>query len=406
MTLQQGVSQTSAHTYLLTFTLSSITGTGPYVSYDNGYEGPFATAGTYRVFIKTIANSDTIVFDDWDGAMSDAYTIDNVSYKEYTTGPQPVVANVANGLGSLILLDGLHNAAVGSGAFGSNSVGGYGVAVGFDALRLSNADENTAVGALALRSTTSGFENTAVGSSAGFGTITGKQNVAVGSNALLINGGNSGGGESNGNVAVGVSSLFNNNVGSINAALGTNALKNISGGVGNVGLGYNAGNAANGGDGNVFIGENSGPSGSGSVSNKLYIANAGGTPLIGGDFSTPSIDLNGVTTVPSLKTASNCSDSAGAAACGSAPSGSFVIDAGSNTTVVSTTAVTANSQIFLQIDASLGSRLSVTCNTGTGLALGAPRVTARTAGTSFTAGIDIVGGPVANPLCMSYWIVN
>jgi len=101
--------------------------------------------------------------------------------------------------------------------------------------------------------------------------------------------------------------------------------------------------------------------------------------------------------------ATNCSDSAGDAACAAAPAGSVVVDAADTTTIVSTTAVTADSQIFLQTDASLGTRLSVTCNTQANSTFN-PRVTARTAGTSFTITVD--AGPTTNPLCLSFLIVN
>ena len=100
-------------------------------------------------------------------------------------------------------------------------------------------------------------------------------------------------------------------------------------------------------------------------------------------------------------TATNCADGAGAAACGSAAAGSFVIDAGTTSTVVSTTAVTADSEIFIQEDSSLGTRLSATCNTTIARQY---VVTARTAGTSFT--VTASAAPVTNPACLSYKIVN
>ena len=103
-------------------------------------------------------------------------------------------------------------------------------------------------------------------------------------------------------------------------------------------------------------------------------------------------------------TATNCSSSASPAVCGSAAAGSFVIAAGTTSVVVDTTAVTANSQILLTEDSSLGTRLGVTCNTQSLLTLGIPKVTARTAGTSFTAGVEV--GPTTNPLCISYAIFN
>lgn len=132
-----------------------------------------------------------------------------------------------------------------------------------------------------------------------------------------------------------------------------------------------------------------------------------------GRTSAGLVEVNNGTTLGTLRdltarnlnaatytTATNCSDSAGAAACGSASAGSVVIDAGSTSVVVSTTAVTANSQIFVQYDSSLGARLSVTCNTTPAL----PSVTARTAATSFT--ITVPAGPVTDPACYSYRILN
>lgn len=97
---------------------------------------------------------------------------------------------------------------------------------------------------------------------------------------------------------------------------------------------------------------------------------------------------------------SNCSDGAGAAACSAAPAGSVVIDDGATTVVVSTTAVTANSQILVTFDSSLGTKLGVTCNT----TYVDPYVTARTAATSFT--ITAADPAGANPVCLSYFVVN
>jgi len=103
-------------------------------------------------------------------------------------------------------------------------------------------------------------------------------------------------------------------------------------------------------------------------------------------------------------TATNCSSSASPAVCGSAGAGSVVIAAGATSVVVDTSAVTANSQILLTEDSSLGTKLSITCNTQSLLTLGVPKVTARSAGSSFTASIEV--GPTTNPLCISYAILN
>lgn len=99
-------------------------------------------------------------------------------------------------------------------------------------------------------------------------------------------------------------------------------------------------------------------------------------------------------------TLSNCRSSASPAVCGSAAAGSVVVAAGSGSVVVKTTAVTANSQILVTFDSSLGSKLSVTCNT----TYDAPYVSARRAGESFT--ISVTSHPNTNPACYSYSIIN
>ncbi len=105
-----------------------------------------------------------------------------------------------------------------------------------------------------------------------------------------------------------------------------------------------------------------------------------------------------------FSTSSNCSSNASPAVCGAAAAGSVVVAAGATTIVVNTTAVTASSQVILTRDNSLGTKLSVTCNTQSSLTLGTPYVSARTASTSFTVTIDVA--PTTNPMCISYVIVN
>lgn len=97
----------------------------------------------------------------------------------------------------------------------------------------------------------------------------------------------------------------------------------------------------------------------------------------------------------------NCTSSASPAACAGTLQGSVTIAAAATAVTVNTTGVTANSQIFVFEDSSLGAKLSVTCNTTTGRTY---TVTARTAGTSFV--ITASAAPVADPACLSYSIVN
>jgi len=128
---------------------------------------------------------------------------------------------------------------------------------------------------------------------------------------------------------------------------------------------------------------------------------AGGS-VGGGTAAAPYL-----TSTPSFAkvlTASNCSNSASPAVCGSAASGSVALPTGTNPTlVVNSTAVTANSQIMLTVDESLRTKLSVTCNTTLSTLLN-PVVTARTAATSFTFTIGAI--IATNPACVSYTIIN
>jgi hypothetical protein len=124
--------------------------------------------------------------------------------------------------------------------------------------------------------------------------------------------------------------------------------------------------------------------------------------------STPSttLQVNGgflanSSKVGTMGTISDCVSSTSPAVCGSAPAGSIALSNGESTLIVDTTAVTANSQIFINEDSSLGTRLGITCNTGTGRNY---VINARVSGTSFT--VKSSANPVTHKACLSYLIVN
>jgi hypothetical protein len=125
-----------------------------------------------------------------------------------------------------------------------------------------------------------------------------------------------------------------------------------------------------------------------------------GTTTAGLTVGTSAISATTGATAPKYSTAANCSSAASPAVCAAASAGSIVVAAAATDVVVNTTAVTANSQIFVMPDSSLGTKLSVTCNTTPPVAL---TVTARTAGTSFTITST---APVTDPLCLSFFVVN
>ncbi len=114
----------------------------------------------------------------------------------------------------------------------------------------------------------------------------------------------------------------------------------------------------------------------------------------GGIFSSFGASLGNIATT------TNCSSAASPAVCAAAASGSVVVAAGATTVTVNTTRVTANSQIQLTFDSSLGTKLTVTCNTTPVQ----PTVSARVGSTSFT--ITVPTTPSVNPACFSYTIFN
>jgi hypothetical protein len=119
--------------------------------------------------------------------------------------------------------------------------------------------------------------------------------------------------------------------------------------------------------------------------------------LTGGSLSFPDAGT-GLLLIP---TTTNCTSSAAPAVCAAAPAGSVVVAAAATTVTVNTTAVTASSQILLTEDSSLGTKLSVTCNTTTGRTY---TVTTRTAATSFV--ITSSAAPTTDPACLSYTVLN
>lgn len=111
-------------------------------------------------------------------------------------------------------------------------------------------------------------------------------------------------------------------------------------------------------------------------------------------------------------TSTNCaavgtSASPSIASCGSAPAGHFscATNATGATCQVNTTAVTANSEIFVfeSDTAATGTALGVTCNTSTTVNPATRLLASSSAGTSFTINLGTV---TMNPACFSYHIIN
>jgi hypothetical protein len=168
----------------------------------------------------------------------------------------------------------------------------------------------------------------------------------------------------------------------------------------------------------------------GSGSGKLTLTSGGGgTTAIAANtgavasytWTLPTADASGeirsngsgtISINPGLATATNCSAVGTAAnpsvaSCAAASAGQFSCDpaATGGTCRVNTTAVTANSEIivFESDTTTTGTRLGVTCNTGTTVIPTSRILASSVAATSFTINLGTV---TTNPACFSYIIVN
>jgi hypothetical protein len=142
--------------------------------------------------------------------------------------------------------------AIGQNALTANTIGQGNVAVGTDSLKANTTSGfNTAVGALTLLANTEGGQHTAIGYSVLRANTTGYNNTGVGYAAMRFNttGYN--------NTAVGNSALFQNTTGYANAAIGLNALYANTTGTENTAVGASALGAVTTGSNNVAIGANS-----------------------------------------------------------------------------------------------------------------------------------------------------
>jgi hypothetical protein len=128
--------------------------------------------------------------------------------------------------------------------------------------------------------------------------------------------------------------------------------------------------------------------------------NAEGTNgLCQGATSNDKLSIDGGVVTPTYGTSTNCSDLQGQ--CGSAPAGWIVVPENSVSVQVNTTAVTGQSQIFLQEDSSIGASLNLSCNVTIGRTY---QITSRTPGVGFR--VTANAAPSGAPACLSYHIVN
>ena len=163
-------------------------------------------------------------------------------------------------------------------------------------------------------------------------------------------------------------------------------------------------------------GPSRGVNGPGAVVNVANTAAGDGTPF--NLFALPGVHGSNATRVTydpvslaigfpgglvtgSLGTLTTCAKAGARVECGAATAGSVATEAGAQSVVVATSAVTAGSQILVTADASLGERLGVRCSQDAAVAFAGFGVSARVPGRSFT--LTTAG---AGPSCYSFLIVN
>ncbi len=292
-----------------------------------GYKAGYSCTAARNVFIGKNAGRLT-VGGDYNVAIGEGALETNVSGQ----------SSLALGYGALGQATASENVAIGASALQKCTTGYYNVGIGTLALgELLGATGNLGIGQSALRNLVSGTDNTAIGTSAGYsstgsnnvllghtagGSCTGSNNVIIGYHAGRYTGSTSafgecvyigtlaGGGTGNYCVGVGRETLTANVTAA--TALGYQAGKVVTG-AGSVMIGYQAGVTVSSGANNTILGYQAGASlttnggcvmigyqagNAETAANKLYIANSSTTtPLIYGDFSTPSLTFNGTVNI-------------------------------------------------------------------------------------------------------------
>jgi hypothetical protein len=149
-----------------------------------------------------------------------------------TTGADATINGVSIGKGAGNLSD---NTAIGASALASNTTGLYNTAIGVSALTANlGGDLNIAIGRLTLGLNITGTNNTAVGANRVMNNnTTGSYNTALGNSALYENS------SASANVAIGYNSLFSNTV-SNNTAVGYESAYSNTSGVNITAIGYRA----------------------------------------------------------------------------------------------------------------------------------------------------------------------
>jgi len=288
-------------------------GTPPFnITYDKkigiGTTSPSEKLHVVGRMVLDDGDKNVVIGDDAGGTGSGNTAIGFESLSDFTEDTNSY--NTAVGMYSMkTLTSGTSNTAMGFYAMGSNRAGtdnNNNVAIGGYALyKASGTNDNVAIGYGAMNdSYMSGNSNVAVGKSAGSKNSSGYGNVYLGyyagnegtnANRNVIIGNQAGQVISSArqDVIIGQNAGRYLDTGRFNVMIGDGVGFYTTVGEQNTYLGLSAGAKNVSGSANVCLGYQAGPSSLVDEDNRLYIATAEGTPLIGGNFSSDEIYLNG-----------------------------------------------------------------------------------------------------------------
>jgi hypothetical protein len=203
---------------------------------------------------------------------------------------------VTAGVVSLFSEDASRNIVGGAGAGGALAAGAldnYIAGNGAGAV-ISTGDNNILIGSRAGALIQTALQNIGIGVDTMTVNVSSPNNISLGKNSLigLLSGTGS-------NIAIGTNGQVAVTTGNGNISVGDQSLGTITDGIRNTAYGKGAGvNASGTSNDNIFLGNQAGPTVSGAISDKLYIHNAqSDTPLIGGNFSTSIVTVNGALVV-------------------------------------------------------------------------------------------------------------
>jgi len=260
-----------------------------------GYKAGYYETGSNKLYIENSNSSTPLIGGDF--ATDEVYINGTIKITGGNPGNNKFLKSDNNGTASWdnINLNSINNVVSDDSSIyigyeaGINDEGGtYTVGIGWNALRNnSQGTKNIALGYRAMSQSTLGDDNIAIGSLALTSATNTTANTAIGNYTMIYS-------TASFNVALGDYALYGNTTGTKNVSVGFMANGNNQTGSNNTIIGYNAGKGTSlhSKSGNVFLGYEAGYNETGS--NKLYIENSSSTtPLIGGDFSTDEVYING-----------------------------------------------------------------------------------------------------------------